>query len=177
MRKEDAAAAAAPLPPGLTELCPNASNFLPVDFQPLQESLVRLRVAGLKDLVPLVHFRLVQADLLEHGDPFSYAYMFFHISLVLVISMTGRNLNCEVIDGSSSSEFLPMSIARNLRRPRGFLALALNLALDPAITFSCGLPRCAVSRTFSLLPFADVPSQELASSDRAREAAAWRQRR
>jgi hypothetical protein len=37
---------------------------------------------------------------------------------------------------------LCMNIARNFRRLRGLLALALNLALDPVITFGCCLPRC-----------------------------------
>ncbi len=62
----------------LSKLCPDPINLFPVDSQPFQEPLVRIRMAALKNPVPLVHFRLVQADLLEHGYPFIYVHVLFH---------------------------------------------------------------------------------------------------
>ncbi len=45
------------------------------------EGLMCVRVAGLEELVPPMHLGLVQADLLEHGDPFLYVHMVLHMRI------------------------------------------------------------------------------------------------
>jgi len=66
-------------------LCPVTSNVFRADSQPLQESLVCGRVACFEQLVPPFSLRLVQADLLEHGDPFLYVHMVFHTFICIMI--------------------------------------------------------------------------------------------
>jgi hypothetical protein len=58
--------------------------------------------------VPPVPFGLVQADLFEHGDPFFYVHMLFHMSICVTILLSVQfchghdreTLKCEAIDGS-----------------------------------------------------------------------------
>jgi hypothetical protein len=64
-------------------LRPDSINFTRFESQPLQEALVASRVATLEQFVPLCPFRLVEANLLEHRDPFVYIYMVFHMSLLI----------------------------------------------------------------------------------------------
>jgi len=66
-------------------LCPSPINLFRAESQPLQESLVCGRVPGFKEVVPPFSFRLVQADLLEHGHPFVYVHMVFHRSICIMV--------------------------------------------------------------------------------------------
>ena len=75
----EAAPGAPPAPCGLSELRPDLVNLFRFESQPFQEALVTGWVAALEQFVPLFPFRLVQADLLEHRDPFFYVYMVLHI--------------------------------------------------------------------------------------------------
>jgi len=76
-----AALLAPPAPCGLSELGPDFINLFRFESQPFQEALVAGWMAALEQFMPLFPFRLVQADLLEHRDPFFYIYMVLHIHL------------------------------------------------------------------------------------------------
>ncbi len=66
-------------PCGLSELSPDLINFVRFESQPFQEALVAGWVAALEQFMPLFPFRLVQADLLKHRDPFFYVDVVLHI--------------------------------------------------------------------------------------------------
>ena len=65
------------------------------------------RVTRLKQAVPLLHFRLVQSYITEHGDPIAYIDLFVHVYVLnycvfrFCQAMTGKTLNREVVDGSN----------------------------------------------------------------------------
>ena len=75
-----------------------------------------------------------------------------YIANMKFIASPGRTRLKPGLAQKRTAEFYPTSIARNFRRLRAVPALALalalapNLALDPGITFSSGLPRCTAPR-------------------------------
>jgi hypothetical protein len=75
-----------PAPCGLLGLGANLVNLFRFEPQPFQEALMAGRVAALEQPMPLFPFRLAQADLLKHSDPFFYVYMVIHIQLWLRLS-------------------------------------------------------------------------------------------
>jgi len=70
-------------PCGLSILFSDTGNFFRLDSEPLQETLVCVRVAGLKQLVPAHASLLIHAALSEHGDPLLYVDMVFHMTNAL----------------------------------------------------------------------------------------------
>ena len=72
-------------PPALLELsalCPDLGNVFRFDSQPFQETLVCRWVTCLKHLMPLFHLRVVQANLLEHSNPFVYVHLVLHMPIL-----------------------------------------------------------------------------------------------
>jgi hypothetical protein len=60
-------------------------NIFRLESQPFQETLVCGWVAGFEQFVPPLPLRLVQADLLEQGDPLVYVHIVFHMSICITI--------------------------------------------------------------------------------------------
>lgn len=81
------------LPPVFDLLCPasnaNAINVFRRQPQPFQEFLVRGGVLRLKDLVPLFHLGVVQADLAKHRDPLLHIDLIFHV-VIWLFSVVSR---------------------------------------------------------------------------------------
>jgi hypothetical protein len=74
-----AAREAPPAPCGLSELSTDLIDLVGFESQPFQEALVAGWMTALEQFMPLFPLRLVQADFLEHRDPFFYVYVVLHI--------------------------------------------------------------------------------------------------
>lgn len=85
---------------GLSAVCSDAINVFRLEFQPLKESLVACRVPRFKYSVPPFHLRVVQADLLEHRDPFADIHFVLHKFVRSLRFEAAPTLKGEVIDGS-----------------------------------------------------------------------------
>jgi hypothetical protein len=64
----------------------NVLNLFWRNSKPFQKALVPIRMAGLKQFVPLLHFRVVQPNVSIHSNPFFFTDVFFHSSSRFVVS-------------------------------------------------------------------------------------------